>query len=704
MPMPELNFDEIVEENHLVNFENYGVYGELVKTGSVHIFTGDINNSNLDDHFMYIMNLMRDGIETDTLQRGIIDIEFVDGERIKLSVFRYFYNLIFWKLPLSCGDELTSEFLFFPKDLSSGAIKNYIDEKFIEKHQTGLNNSLLNNLIDDCLYKFKYIDEFSLYLLNTINNEDTIDLMNQNQEFWDYMHADLSGVPIEDIKNVGMDIEHKAVSIMKKSNHCLRDALRTGQGINLRQHKEFAINIGTKPDGNGGVYNHSINSSFSNGGLQSEADLKVDSGASRYAQIMSKENVGDSGYLSRTIGLNNQTSRLHVDSDYVCNTQNLLKVTIKNEKWLDKFKNRCFRFSPTGIEYYISSSPLRDNKDLIGKTLYFRSPITCSSHARGQGVCHKCYGRLANVNYDLSVGKIAAEILCSILTQILLSSKHLLESMIIALKWNKEFYELFDPQANIISIKESLSDIDMYQLRISNISYDDEHDQFEYNAHVTEFEVIYPDGSTCSFHTNNNDNIYLANGLLDIINNLPENEDDIYTIPFTDIKDSGVFMVKLMNAEISRTLDRLISMIRTSGGMAGKTKEQAVEEIIDTIIEGKINVDAVHVEVLLANQCRSADDILEMPNWDIPDEPYQLLGLNKALTDHPSVTISLEFEKLSKALYYPLNYKKRKANAMDLFFMTQPQDLMSVEDLDPNKPKTLFTHIKPRSEVEKYES
>ena len=78
MPIPELNFDEIVDENHLVNFENYGIYGELVRTGSVHIFTGDINDSNLDDHFMCIINIMRDGIETDLVQRGVIDVDFVD--------------------------------------------------------------------------------------------------------------------------------------------------------------------------------------------------------------------------------------------------------------------------------------------------------------------------------------------------------------------------------------------------------------------------------------------------------------------------------------------------------------------------------------------------------------------------------------------------------------------------------------------------
>ena len=58
-----------------------------------------------------------------------------------------------------------------------------------------------------------------------------------------------------------------------------------------------------------------------------------------------------------------------------------------------------------------------------------------------------------------------------------------------------------------------MPDLDQYQLCISNVSYDDEHDQFEYNAHVTEFGVIYPDGITHMFQTENGDNIYLANGV-----------------------------------------------------------------------------------------------------------------------------------------------------------------------------------------------
>ena len=617
------DFEKFIEEDHLYNYDNYGQYAELVKTGSINIFTKDISNDNLDTHFTNILNIMRDGIETDKVHNMAIIVHFMDNESIRLSLFYYFYNIVLWKLPLASGDELTSEFLYFPEDLTTGSIKSYIDEKFIEKHQTNLSIKKLNNIIDDCMWKFKYIDEFHLYLLNTINNEDTINLMNSNEEFYRYMHADLSNIPMEDIKDVGMDMEFKALGIIKNSDHCLRDAARTGQGINPRQHKEFSINIGTKPNGSGGVYPHSINSSFANGGLQSADDLLVDSGSSRVSQILSKENVGDSGHYSRILGLNNQNSRISDNQDYACNTRNLMRVTIKNEKMLNMYKNRWFRFSPTGIEYNTGSSPVKKFPELIGKTLYFRSPMTCTSAARGHGICYRCYGNLAFVNYSLSAGKIAAEILCSILTQMLLSSKHLLESKIVAMKWCDAFYETMSVEINMLVIKSDLENIEQYWLEIGDIEFDNEYDAFDYNAHVSSFNVIYPDGTKKLIKTESNDYMYLGNEFLNIITDMPDSEDDVYTINFKDIKDIGIFLIKLTNIEISRTLDQLTSMIKNSAGMQGKTKEQVLEDLIDEIINDNINIDAVHLEVLLSNQIRkSMDDILSMPEWEYPDAEY----------------------------------------------------------------------------------
>lgn len=694
------NFEDFIENDHLYNFENYNMYEELVRTGSINIFTKDITDDNLDMHFFGILNIFRDGIEADKVHNMEIHVHFMDDECVKLSAFYYFYNLMLWKLPLASGDPLTSEFLYFPMDLTTKSIKEYIDVKFIEKHQTNLSIRKLNNIIDDTMWKYKFIDEFHKYLLNTINNEDTIDMMKSNAEFNSYIHADLSNVPMEDIKDVGMKMENNLLDIIKNSDHCLRDAARTGQGINPRQHKEFTVNIGTKPDGNGSVYPHSINSSFANGGLQSRDDLLVDSGASRLSQILSKENVGDSGHYSRILGLNNQGSRIHDDPDFICTTKNLMKVTIKNEKILNMYKNRWFRFTPGGIEYNLGSSPLKYHKELIGRTLYFRSPMTCASAARGHGICYRCYGNLAYVNYSLSAGKIAAEILCSILTQMLLSSKHLLESKIVAMNWNDAFYETMEVNINMLCIKNDLPDLEQYWLEVGNITFDDEYDQFDYNSHVTSFNVVYPGGYKKTIKTDANDNIYLGNELLELISNIPETEDETFLINFKDLKDTGIFLIKLSNIEISRALDKLTSMIKNSDGMEGKPKEKVLEDLIDEIIEDNINIDAVHLETLLSNQIRkSYDDILEMPEWEYENAEYCMLGLSKALTDHPSVTVSLQFEKQSKALYYPLNYKKTKPHSTDLFFMTQPHILGDVKDKDPNRHKKLFSKVEKKDEL-----
>lgn len=682
------------EETRLNNLENYGIYATMVQNGCIDIHASQITNENLDKHFFDILNIFKDGIESDEVHRMYINMQFMDNVTVKLSVFYYFYNLILWKLPLGCGDPLTSEFLFFPRDLTGGAIKKYIDTKFLERHQTDYSNIDINNIIDDAIYKMKYIDEFHQYLLNTINDEDTIQLMKTSPEFNSYMHTDLSGVPIEDVKNEGMHITDKAIDIIINSDHCLRDAFRTGEGINRRQWKEFAINMGTKPDGKGGIYPHVINQSFTNGGLMSKEDLFVDSGASRTAQILGKENVGDAGHFSRILGLNNQNSRLHDDPNYVCNSKNYQKVEIKNATILNMYKNRYYKRVKNGVWHKIGSSPLKTDTDLIGQTLYFRSPMTCASHARGEGICYKCYGDLAYVNYGISAGKLAAEILCSTMTQMLLSAKHLLESMIIALKWTPAFYNIFDVNINCVLIKEDLDLLDQYKLVISRITFDDEHDQFDYNAHIDNFDIIAPNGEIINIHTVNSDYIYISNQLLDHLGKLPEPEDETYVINFKDVKDIALFLVKLNNAEITKTLNKIVSTIKTASGIEGKDRNEVLANLIDIVIDGKVKIDAVHLETLLANQIRlSPEEILEVPNWTIPNAKYHMIGLSKALTDHPSVTVSLEYEKLSKALYYPLNFKKTKAHSTDLFFMTQPQNLMSVELKHDNKPKNLFERV-----------
>lgn len=679
----------------LENWQNYGNYVPLVKDGSIRIYTGDLTKENLNDNFYSILNILRDGIETDFVQHMAINIKFVDNVDVTLSIFDYFINLIMWNLPLNTGAPLTSNFLFFQEKFNKNAIKNYIDDKFLNVNRTKYDTITLCNIIDDTLYRFKYIDEFSLYLCNTINDEDTIILMNQNKEFWDYVHSDLSGVPLEDVKNVGQDITNRMVKIIENSDHCLADSFATGEGVNKKQFREFATNIGTIPDGDGGVYPIIVNNSFINGGVNKIAYSLVESAKGRQAQIYSKNNVGTSGAFARILGLNNRDTRLHLVPTYYCSSRHFIQITITNAMVLKMFNNRYYKFRKDGPEYKVN---YKKDSHLIGQTLLFRSPMTCASHANGQGVCYRCYGDLAYTNANINIGTIAAELLSSELTQMLLSAKHLLESNIKTIEWSKGFLDIFEVNFNILRIREDF-ECKKYKLIIDpdDISREDDMDDIEYNQYVTKFQVIDQRGKVKDLYSKTSENIYLSMELSEVIANMPDPNGDKYIIDMEELKNMDLFLVHISNDELSATLEHVKTVINKYPKIDGMTKDRIVQEFVAAVLNGGLNVDAIHLEILLSNQIRLGlddDDILQMPHWEFDDAKYSLVNLDTALKNSPSITTTLEYQKISKALYNPLSYKKNKASQMDLFFMNKPQEFMTSVDVSVSKePKELIKGV-----------
>jgi hypothetical protein len=85
------------------------------------------------------------------------------------------------------------------------------------------------------------------------------------------------------------------------------------------------------------------------------------------------------------------------------------------------------------------------------------------------------------------------------------------------------------------------------------------------------------------------------------------------------------------------------------------------------------------------NQLRSKDDILEMPNWENINEDCTVLTLNQALTNNPSITVSLMYQ-ITNVYYNPLSFRKHKPSYLDLLFMEKPQDFFQNKGLyKPNK-------------------
>lgn len=667
------------------NFDAYGVYASLFNSnGTMTIDLQTITRETITQHFNNILAILEDGVETQQVQTMKLYGIYADGVKMPFSIFDYFINLIFWYLPVYCNEPLTSNFFTFEQDgFTQNSIKSYIDTKFLSIHRTEYDNIWLNNVIDESVFRFKYIDEFSPYFMNTFNNEDTISLMEVDKEFRDAVHCDVTDVPMEDVKKIGMESTYKAIDRIKKSKfHYARPYFKSKQGINMKQFREFQVNIGTKPDGNGNVFPAKINSSYVNGGLNTLSAAVMDAEVARIAQILTKNNVGQSGAFARILGINNIDSKIYPDPKYVCNSKHFVELHVTDESVLNTLKTRYFRFTKNGIEYKTTSNPAKHNRGLIGKTILLRSPITCASHARGEGYCYRCYGDLAYTNSDINIGKLAAEEESSELTQRLLSAKHLLESSVKAMSWVPYFHEYFSVMCNIIMTIEG-GDYKKWKLILNkdDIDLDDEMDldSVEYNQYVTSYKIQSPTGEILDIHTADYNNMYIAKEFSDLLAKKKVNNDNAYVVNMPDLDGIGLFIMRIENIELQSALDDVTACIDKQATIkALETKDAILQKLVTDNLRSGLDVDSVHLEVILSNQCRRKDDILLNPEWEYENEECQMLSLKDALTNNPSVGISLEFNKLTKALYSPLTFRKSKASSVDLFYMTKPQGYMSL--------------------------
>lgn len=695
------------------NYKNYFVYADAMRNldSTINIYVPEITIQNIDDHIDAIYSILKDGIETEYIHGLIINISWGGDLNCDLYIIDYWFNLFMWKMILVNGQRIRPKHIFYSPELKKNHIAKYIDEFVLTRdNKIRLGNIFLNNNICEGVWAYSYIESFSYYLANTINNEDNIDLMNACPEFYDLLHCSLQGVPFDKVKDVGMGYANRAIEIIKDSkkytgyDHGLAASFKASEAVNPRQYKEAQLNIGTKPNGTGGIYPYIIDGNFANGGVNDPLSYFIESSSARTAQILSKMNVGDSGDFARLLGLNNTDTILNQDMNYECMSRNFIKFDIKSKNHLSMIKNRYYRNNPKGLEYLIDDADM----GLIGKTIYLRSPMTCACKSLGRGICKKCYGDLYYTNLDINVGKIAAEILSMQLTQRLLSAKHLLETLIKAIKWNMEFEDFFEIDINSIKLTD-LDDLNLKKFTLIidpdsiflvneeedtiSTSFEDEEggeiqieDSGVYNEYITYFYIKTPEGNMIKFGSEDQDSLYISKELNNIIRHKAAPDGGMVSIPLSALEDNILFYVKISNNEIQKTMEDIMNVIDKSSITETMTKDEALQSIVDLIINGHLSIDAVHLEVILSNQIVDVNNIFARPNWNDPCAQYKMFTLNHALTNNPSVIVSLLYKDLHKTLYDPLTFKKHSPSFFDLFFTEQPQNYMSNDLLDENPP------------------
>ena len=691
------------EDNSLVNEENYWIYAPIAHGERMEIHTTDINSIEIwKQHYQAILNIMKDGIYTDYVQSYKIHIIFADNIPVDLCIVDYWMNLIMWYAIVATNTPIISQHLVFEDEFRAGFVKKYFDNFIVDDHRDDLANIEMSNIMSDTLHTFHDLNAFTDYLCNTLNLEDSEDLMIRDPEFFKALHGSYSSLPVDRVDDAIMhdaavSIERiKAAKSILGYDHCLADAWRANEGINPKQYAEFQIAIGNKPDGKGGIFPVVVDTSFIGGGIADPVNYVIESSTSRIAQIEKHKNVSKSGTLARIMGLSAMDSYLHPDPNYDCHTRHLVPVQVKSAEHLKYLNLRYYRLEPWGQERKINYN--RDTH-LIGKTILLRSPTTCASAARGNGVCHKCYGGLAKAVLDVetgfgvNIGRIASEFITSKQTQTQLSVKHILKAVISKIEWCPEFHLVFEMDNNVIRANSDIENYNDYRIIInpdmieSDSDYDSgggDNDDLEeavsagdYDEYVTEFQVYQKYlGKTYRITTESDEKLFITRELNAVIKHKAEPTDDSITIPLSALKDKPLFIIKIQNNEISKTMVRLKNLFNRSNEVRGKQIHELLQELQDTNIEGHMDLSSVHYEIILMNMIRSTEDVLEKPNWSEPNPSYRILTLDEALTKNPSVTISQSYQKITKALYTPLTFQKKGASFMDLFFMTRPQEVI----------------------------
>lgn len=130
-----------------------------------------------------------------------------------------------------------------------------------------------------------------------------------------------------------------------------------------------------------------------------------------------------------------------LSKDEDCGTNAGVHTFIRDKSTLSKLNNRYY-LDEKGKLNLIT----KDSNELIGKTINLRSPMTCKSE---DGICHTCYGKLSKLNKDIHIGLFATQLLTAQITQMLLSSKHLLKTNSEKIEMSEEFNKYFQISGNL---------------------------------------------------------------------------------------------------------------------------------------------------------------------------------------------------------------------------------------------------------------
>ena len=332
-------------------------------------------------------------------------------------------------------------------------------------------------------------------------------------------------------------------------------------------------------------------------GYKNIEDEFASSQTARNALIINASNVSKSGYIARRI---NYITKYVELSEVECQTTRTLEVeiTTSNRK---RYLGRTY-INPT-TTYFEDITP---NSEPGIYHLY--SPLFCE--AGDKKVCPKCYGENASKVSDYrKIGLFSSTALTEKLTQTLLSSKHMNFVKFIPLK-DGVVYK-YTKQRHTFQVAD-FDEIEVLDDNKVRIEFSDGR-EIEQELPLKEL-VVSPNGQI----TSEDRNIY--------------------------------------NADMSFLLKDVQNIFNKTGKMANiETIEEYYIEFINLMQFAKINIQSIHIEIILSAMTRVASNY-RMMSTEESDSAYSILSVNSAILEGSSNFDALCFERIKTQLANPSLY------------------------------------------------
>lgn len=658
--------------------------GQIVNVYKHSLEDFEFNARKIINH--YVANYGNTSMGIYTLGQFIRFRVYEDQKPIDMSLFSFFINYTMLILPITMGADMHKWVPWNPTHFTNSGWVDRMNHYIRQCRPLGNMRAIC-----ECLEWTKFLTNLFIAKAGdrigmSISNNEFLEVCNRSEFARELMNCEYpipENLTPQQFEELNKTNTKKLLDIISSQTDLSIGTYARNGLFNPGQFREYAVQMGYKPD----LYDHTIPMASNTNiikGLKDPIAFMVDAYGGRKAEVL-KLNVSDAGAFERSLSMLLSQVR-YVDTDYECDSRHFRTVYVANLGTLDKLDGRVATMDQKSDRFFIISP---DDAHLLGKTIYVKTPITCTHPDRDKGViCSACYGKMmAALNRDVHIGRLAGLNLADDMEQKLLSAKHALATNTQNVEFDELFYQYFDTTNCQISMNNnmremSVTDPDAFnhlylEFHLNLIKKHQDGEGRHYDRTIEEITVYDElEDERYAIREKNELPLYLT----------PEFTTDIYLpayrrhsgdnnmrIPFSALIDTGrdtitsIFEYQYRNNGLSGPLFELQSIMSSGPRInAYPTYDALINVLIPLFNAGGIHLPDLQEELLISQLIFDHNN--NSVDWTLEDPPYHFLSMDNAIFSSRSPLTSILYHEASAQFGGAYGtYKKSGTSQYDYF-------------------------------------